>query len=249
MIWQACDGVRQFTEVSGTLYRLVESQGQVATLKYVDTLEEQALLEEMLEAAKPPLPANTADYHYLLKTPFRYPPLRWGSRFGRVHEQGIFYAGCTTESTLAESAYYRLVFFYSIEGAIEKQNIRTEHTLFSASYQSSTGIRLHAPPFDQCSEALTHQKDYRQTQALGTEMREAGVEVFEYQSARGQSHDHCVGLFTPSAFVTKTPDEMNSWSCEVSATEVLFKQHGQSRVIRFEVDGFLYNGDFPMPAA
>jgi hypothetical protein len=38
------------------LYRLVENQEQVATLGYVDTLEEQAVLEELLETSKPDYP-------------------------------------------------------------------------------------------------------------------------------------------------------------------------------------------------
>ena len=249
MIWQACDGVSQFTDLTGSLYRLVESQGQVATLKYVDTLEEQALLEDMLESAKPPLPLDTLDYHYLLKTPFRYPPLRWGSRFGRAHEQGIFYAGCSIESTLVESAYYRFVFFCSMEGAIEKHNLRTEHSLFSASYRSAAGICLHKPPFNQYTAELTDRQNYQYTQRLGSDMRAAGVEVFEYQTARGQGNDYCVALFTPQAFVNKQPDELQSWSCEVGATEVLFKQHGESKIIRYDIDTFLHDGEFPMPAS
>ena len=114
MIWETCEGARHLQTISGTAWRLVESQEQIATLGYVDTLEEQAILEELLDSVKPPYPANTESLHYLLKTPFRYPPLRWGSRFGRVHEPGIFYAGCEANTTLAESAYYRFVFWYSI---------------------------------------------------------------------------------------------------------------------------------------
>ena len=84
MIWESCKGAQQIRHVVGTVYRLVESQEQIATLGYVDTLEEQTLLEEMLETTKPPYPFTTEDFHYLLKTPFRYPPLKWGSRFGRI---------------------------------------------------------------------------------------------------------------------------------------------------------------------
>jgi len=105
MIWQACRGPRHIGPVGGTLYRLVESQEQIATLSYVDTLEEQAVLESLIDTIKPPYPEGDAGYHYLLKTPFRYPPLPWGSRFGRTHEPDIFYGGCSIGPTLAESAY------------------------------------------------------------------------------------------------------------------------------------------------
>jgi len=106
-IWSRYHGAAHVTPLCGEVHRLVESQEQVATLTYVDTLEEQTLLESMLDNAKPPLPPGASGLHYLLSTPFRYPPLRWGSRFGRVHERGIFYGGLSRHTTLAESAYYR----------------------------------------------------------------------------------------------------------------------------------------------
>lgn len=70
------------TPLSGTVLRLVESQEKVATTRIVSTLERQALLEDILERSKPPLPAIGTTLHWLLATPFRYPPLRHGSRFG-----------------------------------------------------------------------------------------------------------------------------------------------------------------------
>ncbi len=48
MIWDTCHGSRYIAPLKGTLYRLIESQAQIATLGHVDTLEEQTLLEEML---------------------------------------------------------------------------------------------------------------------------------------------------------------------------------------------------------
>ena len=68
---------------SGDLWRLVESQSAVATLKLVDTLDEQAILEAELEGSKPLVPASWAHLDYLLATPFRYAPYRTGSRFRR----------------------------------------------------------------------------------------------------------------------------------------------------------------------
>ena len=44
----------------------------VSTLKLVDTLAEQALLEDILEESKPPVPPECRHLHYLLSTPFRY---------------------------------------------------------------------------------------------------------------------------------------------------------------------------------
>ena len=116
MLWESCHGTEQLTNVKGTLYRLVESQEQIATLGYVDTLDEQALLEEMLESTKPNYKEDLSAYHYLLSTPFRYPPLQWGSRFGGIHEPSLFYGGVSIAVTLAESAYYRFIFWKSMAG-------------------------------------------------------------------------------------------------------------------------------------
>ncbi len=249
MIWEACEGATQLQTISGTAWRLVESQEQIATLGYVDTLEEQALLEELLDSVKPPYPANSDGYHYLLKTPFRYPPLRWGSRFGRIHEPGIFYAGGNAHTTLAESAFYRFVFWYSMAASPIKNTITSAHTLFSVNYASQRGVKLQVAPFDRFAQQLTDRKDYSATQQLGSNMRAANVEVFEYQSARDPQRGHCVGLFVPAALSQKRPADMTQWLCELSASEVAFKQVGHKEIIHFPVDLFLVDGRLPMPAA
>lgn len=248
MIWEDCKGELQIGTIAGTAYRLVESQEQIATLGYVDTLEEQALLEEMLESIKPPYIFASENFHYLLKTPFRYPPLRWGSRFGRIHEPGIFYGGSNSHTTLAESAYYRFVFWYSMDATPIKNKIRSEHTLFSVDYASNHGIRLQTTPFDHHRKHLTHPQDYSQTQQVGTAMRNAGVEAFEYFSARDPQQGICIGLFTPQVFVQKQPTTTTQWLCEVSANNVAFKQMDNANVIQFAFDYFAVNGVLPTPA-
>lgn len=183
-IWQACAGVEQIIPLRGRLVRLVENQGQVATLQLVDTLEEQALLEQLLESSKPPLPPGDEPLHYLLRTPFRYPPLRWGSRFGRRHEPSLFYAACRLETAMAETAFYRFVLWYGMVEPPPSGRILSEHSSFEARYQVQRGVRLQLPPFDGHRALLTHRSDYRATHSLGSAMREAGVEAFEYPSAR-----------------------------------------------------------------
>lgn len=235
--------------MQGRLFRLVESQERVATLGYVDTLEEQALLEEMLEGSKPDYPADCrADLHYLLATPFRYPPLAWGSRFGGRHEPGIFYGGASPHTTLAEAAYYRLVFWHSMQAAPPAAVLHSEHTLFTATWRSQRGVRLHQLPFDRHRELLRDPADYRQTQALGHAMREAGVEVFEYASARDPEGGSCAGLFTPAAFTRRKPTAMQAWFCELSAREVQFMPRTGGPVQRFPLAWFLVNGELPRPA-
>jgi hypothetical protein len=248
VIWQRCNGEQHIRSLSGTLHRVVESQEQIATLGYVDTLEEQALLEEMLEATKPPCPEAAEAYHYLLKTPFRYPPLKWGSRFGATYEPSIFFGAGKPNTALAETAYYRLLFWYSMAAEPIKNTIRSEHTLFSVRYHSERGIRLQDAPFDAFSKELTHPQNYGDSQRLGRDMRAAGVEMFEYSSARDPLHGFCLGLYSPAAFKQKEPQNMTQWLCEVSANEVMFKQVGQTELVRFERSEFEYHGHLPMPA-
>ena len=50
----------------GKGWRLVEAQHRVSTLRLVDTLAEQALLEAVLEETKPPMPAECTGLDYLL---------------------------------------------------------------------------------------------------------------------------------------------------------------------------------------
>jgi len=248
MIWDACRGVQQIGLLKGTLHRLVESQEQVATLSYVDTLGEQALLEEMLERSKPVYKEDLTAYHYLLSTPFRYPPLKWGSRFGAVHEPSLFYGGASVDITLAESAYYRFVFWNSMAGTPIKNQIRSEHSLFSIDYQSPHGVSLQQAPFDNYQHEIANPAQYTQSQQLGSAMRASGVEVFEYPSARDPHKGVCAGLFTARAFRHKNPKNMSQWLCETAANEVLFKQISSKAIISFKLEAFLVSAKLPMPA-
>ena len=51
--------------ISAKPWRVVEAQHRASTMRLVDTLAEQRALEDLLEAGKPPLPAEAAQLHYL----------------------------------------------------------------------------------------------------------------------------------------------------------------------------------------
>lgn len=248
MIWAECGGPQQVRPIRGTLYRLVESQEQVATLAYVDTLEEQAVLESLLDEAKPEWPADSGRYHYLLRTPFRYPPLPWGSRFGARHEPGLLYGGLSQQATLAEAAYYRFIFRQSMSGPAPKDELISQHTLFTAPYRTDRGVMLQAPPFDRFGPLLMHPSDYIATQLLGAEMRGAGVQAFEYSSARDPQHRPCVGLFSLQALAGFKPLTRTPWLCELREREVAFKPLARPLVVTYRLDDFLVEGTLPRPA-
>ena len=245
-IWLQCQGAKQIKPIKGTLHRLVESQILATTMGFVDDLDEQFLLEQMIDETKPNYPPDAENLHYLLKTPFRYPPLDWGSRFGRKHEPSLFYGAQETHTVLAESAYYRLVFWHSMQGTPCKNKITTEHSLFSVDYQTEQSIDLTQPPFAQYNPQLTHTSDYSSSQNLGSDMREAEVEAFIYSSARCQGT--CIALFSSAPFVQQKPQDISQWLCETKADKISFKRTDEHKIHRFEFELFAIEGELPMPA-
>ena len=97
------------------LWRGVEAQHRVATMRLVDTLREQDLLEQLLEQSKPPLPPQARATDYLLFTPFRYAP-DWPSRFRRPDEAGAWYGADDPQTVAAELAYWRWKFVVDSDG-------------------------------------------------------------------------------------------------------------------------------------
>jgi hypothetical protein len=244
-LWQQCGLDAAVRPIGGELYRIVESQEQVATLGLVDSLDEQSLLEEMLEAAKPPLPPETRGLHYLLATPFRYPPLRHGSRYGRRHESALFYGSLGPNTCLAECAWYRLLFWHGMDTPPPRR-IRTRHALFQAPYAAGRALQLQHPPCERHRAMLAHPADYSATHALGTAMREAGIEAFEFPSARCPERGVNVALFTPSALAAARPAYTEEWWCDVDGEQVTFLNAATRHTQGFAASLFHMDGCLPV---
>src|SRR6478736_1818737 len=137
-IWTPAALSSELRAVSGRFWRLVEAQHQISTLKIVDTLEEQALLETLLEESKPALPPECIGLDYLLATPSRYGAVYpHGSRFRRAGRTlGVFYASEKVETALAEMAFYRLLFFADSPETPLPSNA-AEYTAFAAPVATS----------------------------------------------------------------------------------------------------------------
>jgi len=219
--WDACLTDARPLKLSGVVFRLVESQEQVATNQLVSSLERQAVLEDMLEATKPRLRKGTESLHCLLATPFRYPPLKHGSRFGTRSEPSLFYGSLETRTLLAEAAYYRFVFWHGMTRP-PASKLDTQHTLFGAEYRTVSGLRLQNPPFAAHRDALASPSDYHASQALGSRMRAAGIEAFEFLSARDQEGGINLALFVPTAFTGNNPVSQEPWLCELTGDRVRF---------------------------
>jgi hypothetical protein len=231
--------------LAGTVLRLVQQQGIDALGPLVDDLDQLARLEALVERSKPPMPSLPAS-HPLLSSPFRYPPLRHGSRFGGREHRGMFYGSRTRIGSLVEGAYDALLFW---EGFSEppKAPIRRRQTLFSVLLQTNRGRQLQDLA-DAAQAALRDPRHYGPTQRLGTWMREEGIEAFEYLSARTREPLVQVGVFTPAALVS-TPFDQVEITGEVNGDHASFLSHDDGTVHRFPRELFLVEGELPQAAA
>jgi hypothetical protein len=228
-----------------TAVRVVESQHQVSTRKLVDTLAEQALLERLIDGVKPPAPDGRL--HYLLSTPFRYPPLRHGSRFGTRHERGIWYGSETPHAAFAEVAYYRFVF---LEGtSADLGLVTTALTAFTARVRTAKGVDLLARPFASHRAAIASPTSYAVTQAIGRAMRASGVEAARYPSARLTGGVN-VAVFAPPVFRGVVPRGLETWHSAATRerVEVIRRDYFTPAQWTFTREQFLVDGRLPAPA-
>lgn len=246
-IWTECGGVSELKPLSADPWRAVESQTQVSTRKLVDTDAEQAVLEELIDGVKPPV-RTSLRLHYLLSTPFRYPPLRHGSRFGTRYERGIWYGSETVRTTFAEVAYYRLLFLAGSRA--ELGPVATQLTTFRVRVRTARGADLAVPPFDTHRQAIASPVSYAATQAMGAGMRADEVEAFRYPSARDVSGGLNVAVMDPAAFGRARPREFVNWHCTAKPERVEMRGRDWFERASFVYprEDFLVDGVLPSPA-
>lgn len=202
---------------SGTCWRLVEAQHRISTLKLVDTVEEQQLLEQLVENTTPSLPAECEGLHYLLSTPFRYgAAYPTGSRFRRSGlTQGVFYAAEEPHTAVAEIVFYRLLFFAESPGTPWPANA-AEYTAFSAAHASRKAIDLTRGKLARDHAKWTHLTDYAACQALADGARSADIGIIRYLSVRDPRRGHNLALLTCSAFARPKPVSQQTWHIRLS---------------------------------
>lgn len=200
----------------GACWRLVEAQHRVSTMKLVDTLDEQALLEDELEATKPPLPPACVHLDYLLATPFRYGRYPGNSRFRREgYSPGVFYASENVETAVAETAFYRLLFFVESPGTPWPRNA-LEFTAFEARYATTSAIDLTVAPFADQAERWTHLTDYSTCLDLADVAHEADIDLIRYQSVRDPLGGINLALLSCGCFAMPNPTRMTTWRLHFS---------------------------------
>jgi hypothetical protein len=201
----------------------------------------------LIEAVKP-LDRSGAHLHYLLFTPFRYPPLRHGSRFGTRAERRLWYGSETLTTAFAEVAYYRLLF---LEGTTADLSVvATDLTAFRITLRTGLGVDLTAGPFAAHSPRISSPVSYAVSQQLGDAMRRHRVEAFRYRSARNTEAGLNVGAFTPRVFGRRRPRALESWHCRTtrSGVEMTRRDYFSHAAHPYDRARFLVDGRLPAPA-
>lgn len=245
--WRRVLAQTRETVLFGTLRRVVENQGQKVTVALVDDFAEHEVLESLLEESKPQsvFHAQLKRFDYLLQTPWRYPPLRWGSRFGRRFEPGIFYGALSDTALFAEAAYYRLVFLEGMEKPFADRVI-SQVTAFEANYQTEKGLDLTKAPFAKYKSVLRHKSNYGPCQLLGTELRARGIAAITYFCARSKEESVNVALFAPDALRSRKHRKPRHGLAETRPDGVTFR-FGDT-LYSFDRKDFLHNGRLPLSA-
>ena len=219
-IWARCEGEKYRQSIEAAPWRVVEAQHISSSRDLVDSVAEHDLLEALLENSKPLI---ATDKHYLIFTPFRYPPLQYGSRFGRQYEPSLWYGSMDIQTAFSEVAYYRLQFFNDTSANLGFSEIPM--TAFTAYLKSTNGIDLTEHPFKAYQATISNKNNYDDSQALGTDMRQSGIEAFLYTSARAVSGGKNIAAFTPNVFIKRNNQyiaNMQHWQCLANKRAIEF---------------------------
>jgi len=203
-------------------WRAVEAQHLVSTLALVDSLDEQHELELLLESSKPALEQPLQGLHWLLFTPFRYPPLPTGSRFRGPHHPGVLYAAEEIRTACAELGYWRWRFLMDSPDLVAIA--AKPQTVFRLAVAASA-VDLRAEPFREERAAWTHPSDYSSCQSFAATTRDASVEAIRYESVRDPEHGTCVAVLSPTALAKREPLEAQTWLLSVTRAKVFWHRN------------------------
>lgn len=216
------------------LWRGVEAQHVVSTMRLVDNLEEQLVLEELLEASKPPLPPEARGRHYLIFTPFRYrSPI--ASRFRRVSDPGVWYGAQELKTACGEVAYWKWRFLMDSD-ALADQALHTEHSFFEAKVRGRCAD-LAAPPWNSAAHAWRHKTDYSGCQDLADEARKRELDWIRYAAARVP--DGIGGAVLRSEALSLAEAlEQQTWACKTSRDGAYLQRAGGGERHEFSATGW-----------
>jgi hypothetical protein len=159
--------------------------------------------------------------HWLLFTPFRYPPLPSGSRFRGPAEPGVFYGADERRTACAELGYWRWRFLND-SPALETLGPIAQ-TLFLTPV-AGLGIDLRLAPFDARRADWMHHTDYAACQALARQARNEGLQLIRYASVRDPESGSCAALLSHTGFAADKPAANESWTLVVTREHAIWRQ-------------------------
>lgn len=208
---------------SGKVWRIIEHQEQAATRRITRSAPAQSRLEELLDQNKPVYLPGSEQLHWLLKTPFRYPPLAHGSRFGSPFEPGILYAARELHTAMTESAVYLWLFRAALydPGPLERISDGRTAIHFPVSHDRFSDLSAN----EEYRQQISDPANYQFSQALGTRLREADAAAIWFHSARTEQGVNCA-ILNPGAIPTGTVPEESHWQLQLDETYCWWGQVG-----------------------
>ncbi len=206
------------------LWRAVEAQHIASTLRLVASAEEQLVLERLLERSKPAIPADAADLHYLLATPFRYAsPI--GSRFRAPTDPGVWYGAEQERTACAELGFWRWRFLLDSAG-LEALG-PSPQTVFRAGIEGCM-IDLTQAPFKRARAQWTDPGDYAAAQGFARVARAANIDAIRYESVRDPEHAAAVAVLRAGCFKPRKPLEQHTWFLTVRREAAIWQREGST---------------------
>lgn len=230
----------ELTPLKCEAWRVVEAQHFKSTMKLVDSPDEQRIVEEEIEAAKPPVPPECRHLDYLLFTPFRYDgqyPI--GSRFRRAGmTKGVFYCSATSMTAMAEMAFLRLLFFAESPGTPFPGN-PFEYTAFAVSLETPVSFDLTRPPLNRDMALWSALSDYLPCQQFADLARECPAEALQYTSVRDPQGGRNFAVLSCCAFSAAHWVGMQSWHMQLQHKAVWAKCEAPEQAVTFDMTAFL----------
>lgn len=209
----------------GHIWRIVEHQEEAATRNITRSSEEQDRLEELLDAHKPAYPRTTDHLHWILRAPFRYPPLRHGSRFGTATEMGILYGARERNTAMVESAVYLWLFQQGLRDLGPLEVIRDGRTSLHFPIYHTAACDLSISDLSHWWPRISDPGDYRFSQELGSAHRQRGTGLLWFRSARWKDGVNCA-VFDPAAIAANTVPQQSQWSLRIDVTSCWWGRPG-----------------------
>ena len=157
----------------------------------------------------------------------------------------MFYGSHSRFGCLLEGACCELIFQNGPERAFPR-SAAIRKTLFHVELRTSRGLRLQEHGSQRLQARLRDPVNSHFCQGIGRQMREAGIEAFEYHSARSIEDVVQVGAISCCIF-TSTPFDQVEVLVEANRCEVAIRCLDDNTVHHFQRQQFEVNDELPQP--